>query len=154
MKTWLTLLLLSALFTGCNSGVQTAVNDNETTTQKILSNKDSSMSQKNTFTLLNSGQYPISTEGEKVTTIYHSDVDEDVVAFEKAYMKLEHKKHYILSFSQEKDLLSQWRGYGDNSAGVAIGLHFGLCADILKIPPRNMGATILPQYVKTTISKI
>ncbi len=88
MKTWLTLLLLSILFTGCNSGVQTAVNDNETSTQKILTKKDSSVSQRSTFTLLKSGQYPISTEGEKETLIYHSDVAEDVEKFEDAYLAL------------------------------------------------------------------
>lgn len=88
MKTWLTLILLSALFTGCNSGVQTTVNENETTTQKVLTKKDSSVSQKNSYTVLKSGQYPEFTEGEKETTIYHSDVEADVSAFEEAYITL------------------------------------------------------------------
>ena len=65
MKTWLTLLLLSALFTGCNSGVQTAVNDNDAKTENVSTKKDSSVSEKNSYILLNSGQYPESTKGEK-----------------------------------------------------------------------------------------
>lgn len=28
---------------------------------------------------------------------------------------------YAACFSEEKDLLSQWRGYANNGAGVAIG---------------------------------
>ena len=88
MKTWLTLLLLSALFTGCNSGVQTAVNDNDTKTENVSTKKDSSVSEKNSYILLNSGQYPDSTKGEKETIIYHSDVAEDVVAFNEAYITL------------------------------------------------------------------
>ena len=88
MKTWLTLFLLSLLFTGCNSGIQTDVDEGETSTQKLLSKGTSSMQNENSFTILNSGQYPISTEGEKETTIYHSDVAEDVRAFEEAYIAL------------------------------------------------------------------
>jgi len=88
MRTWLTLFLLSALFTGCNSGIQTNVNEDESSAQTLLSKGTSSMQDENSFTILNSGQYPISTEGEKETTIYHSDSAEDVAAFEEAYMRL------------------------------------------------------------------
>jgi len=31
-------------------------------------------------------------------------------------------EYYITGFSEEKDLLSQWRGYGDNGEGFAIGV--------------------------------
>lgn len=88
MKTWLTLILLSILFTGCNSGIQTSINENETSTHKVLTKGSANMENQNSFTILNSGQYPISTEGEKETIIYHSDVAEDVVAFEEAYITL------------------------------------------------------------------
>ncbi len=88
MKTWLTLILLSILFTGCNSGIQTSVNDNDTITQETLIKGSSSMDNETTFTILNSGQYPEYTEGEKETLIYHSDVAEDVVKFEEAYLTL------------------------------------------------------------------
>lgn len=88
MKTWLTLLLLSALFTGCNSGIQTNVNENETATHEIISKGTSSMENTSNYTILNSGQYPVSTEGEKETLIYHSDVVEDILAFEDAYIAL------------------------------------------------------------------
>ncbi len=88
MKTWLTLFLLSLLLSGCNSGIQTSSNDNETITQEILNKGTSGMQEESTYSILNSGQYPIATEGEKETTIYHSDVAEDVVAFEEAYIIL------------------------------------------------------------------
>jgi len=91
MKTWLTLLLLSVLLTGCNSGIQTSVNEHESSTHTVLTKGSASMENKNNFTILNSGQYPISTEGEKETTIYHSDIAEDVVAFEEAYITLTNK---------------------------------------------------------------
>lgn len=88
MKTWLTLIVLSTLFTGCNSGIQTTTNDNDTMTEEILSKGTSSMQEEKSFTIINSGQYPISTKGEKETIIYHSDVAEDVEAFEEAYITL------------------------------------------------------------------
>lgn len=39
---------------------------------------------------------------------------------------------YITSLSKNKDLLSQWRAYGDNGKGVAIGL------DLSKIPHKDL----------------
>ncbi len=87
MKTWLTLLLLSILFTGCNSGLQTAVNEDTSATQQILVKGTSSMNDVS-FTILKKGQYPESTAGQKETHIYHSDVQGDVEAFEEAYLTL------------------------------------------------------------------
>jgi len=49
------------------------------------------MNTKNSFTILNRGQYPISTKGAKKTTIYHSDVASDVEAFKVAYIALTNK---------------------------------------------------------------
>ncbi len=57
----------------------------------------------------------------------------NIVKFEKAYNSLIHNKHYFISFSEEKDLLSQWRGYANNCSGVCIGFQFGLLPDIIKI---------------------
>lgn len=37
------------------------------------------------------------------------------------YEELDHKKHFLTCFSKEKDLLSQWRSYGNDAKGVAIG---------------------------------
>lgn len=39
---------------------------------------------------------------------------------------------YIISLSKNKDLLSQWRAYGDNGKGVAIGF------DLTKIPHKDL----------------
>ena len=88
MKTWLTLIVLSILFTGCSNGVQTTMSEDDSIMKESFNAGTSSMKEENNFIVLNSGQYPSETEGEKVTTIYHSDVAEDVVAFEEMYMKL------------------------------------------------------------------
>ena len=32
-------------------------------------------------------------------------------------------KDYVCCFSEEKDLLSQWRGYGSDGNGIAIGFN-------------------------------
>ncbi len=47
-----------------------------------------------------------------------------VEKFEIEYTKLNHgdsKKYFFISFSEEEDMLSQWRGYADDGRGVAIG---------------------------------
>lgn len=62
-----------------------------------------------------------------------TDYKENALKLEVAYKKLKHEKNYIISFSEEEDLLSQWRGYADDSAGVAIGFDISL----FKIPPRT-----------------
>ncbi len=87
MKTWLTLLLLSILFTGCNSGLQTVANENESATQQILVKGTASMNDVS-FTILKKGQYPASTAGQKERAIYHSDVAADVEAFDEEYLAL------------------------------------------------------------------
>ena len=63
---------------------------------------------------------------------------------------------YAICFSSNPDLLSQWRGYADNGAGVAIGFHkeyFTLCAnqiqnlsasDIVYITPQQSIDTLIP----------
>ena len=33
------------------------------------------------------------------------------------------RKTYAICFSEKKDMLSQWRGYGDNGAGISIGFN-------------------------------
>lgn len=41
-------------------------------------------------------------------------------------------------FSGKEDLLSQWRAYGDNGAGVCIGLHIGRIGNRLMSPPTGI----------------
>ena len=48
---------------------------------------------------------------------------------EEEYKKLEHKKHFIMCFSKEKDKLSQWRAYADDAKGVAIGFNANCLKD-------------------------
>ena len=46
--------------------------------------------------------------------------------------KKEHRDYisiYAMCFSEEGDLLSQWRGYGDNAEGVSIGFDFSILKD-------------------------
>lgn len=88
MKTWLTLLLLSTFFTGCNSAVQTKINEHDISEETLFQKGTSSMQEKSAFTILSSGDYPTSIDDEKETTIYHSDVEADVLAFEDAYITL------------------------------------------------------------------
>lgn len=47
----------------------------------------------------------------------------------KEYEKLTHKKHFLMCFSEEKDSLSQWRAYGDDAKGVAIGFNRNILPD-------------------------
>jgi hypothetical protein len=42
-------------------------------------------------------------------------------SYKKAYETLKSKKAYMCSFSKTFDKLSQWRAYGDDASGVAIG---------------------------------
>lgn len=58
--------------------------------------------------------------------------------FRNVYNQLPYKKHYMMCFSEESDLLSQWRGYGDNGYGVSIG--FLLDYDTTGILARSYGA--------------
>ena len=55
---------------------------------------------------------------------------ESIKEFRDKYQEYQHKKHYIMSFSKEKDLLSQWKGYADDAKGVSIG--FKIDTDIIK----------------------
>lgn len=48
---------------------------------------------------------------------------EDIENYKNEYEKIEYKKHYMMCFSKEPDMLSQWRGYGDNAKGVSIGFN-------------------------------
>jgi len=64
--------------------------------------------------------------------------------FEKIYKNIQNKKHYIISFSRAKDLLSQWRGYANDGHGVAIGFQSDLFFDILKIPSKSQGVSCDP----------
>ena len=87
MKTWLTLLLLSLTFAGCNSGVQSTVLEQDETTQKVLSRGDN-MDISVNFSILKSEQYPVDTAGEKETLVFHSDDASEVEAFASAYLTL------------------------------------------------------------------
>lgn len=91
MKTWVTLILLSILFTGCNSGVATDADETATGTKQVLSQGNQDMKADEKYTILNSGQYPEVTAGEQERHIYHSDVASDVEKFEKEYLALTDK---------------------------------------------------------------
>lgn len=54
-------------------------------------------------------------------------------------MKLEMNNRFALGvcFSEEPDLLSQWRGYADNGAGFAITFDKDKLEDILRSTPKN-----------------
>jgi WD40 repeat protein len=45
---------------------------------------------------------------------------EKIKKLEEQYKRVKPKKHYLLSFSLLGDMLSQWRGYGDDGKGIAI----------------------------------
>jgi len=88
MTKWLTLVLLSSIFIGCNSGVQTSVNNHETISQNIQNRGESTMENRQSFLVLANSSYPVSTKGDKTRTIYRSDVASDVEAFKEAYLRL------------------------------------------------------------------
>jgi len=46
------------------------------------------------------------------------------------------KGYFVVSFSSREDLLSQWRGYGDNGNGISIGFKFN---DLVSIAKSNKG---------------
>lgn len=55
----------------------------------------------------------------------NSSIDKNRIAqFEKYYKELKSKQHFLMCFSEKADLLSQWRGYGDDAKGVSIGFDF------------------------------
>jgi hypothetical protein len=87
MKTWLTLFLLSLLFTGCNSGLQSAYTTDESTTE-LLTKGTFSMQNIQEYQIIKASDYPIMIEGEKERVVYHSDSAEDVEAFKEKYLKL------------------------------------------------------------------
>lgn len=59
---------------------------------------------------------------EKLKKENINDID-TIEEFRSLYKSLQHKKRYIMCFSKEPDLLSQWRGYGDDAKGVSIGFN-------------------------------
>ncbi len=46
---------------------------------------------------------------------------------------------YAMCFCEERDLLSQWRGYGDNAEGVSIGFDFSILKDTDIFKDKNSG---------------
>jgi hypothetical protein len=65
----------------------------------------------------------MSEQIEKVVKAHN--ISDDIK--EKIFKKIdefESGDSYILCLSEDKDLLSQWRGYGDFGKGVSIGLNF------------------------------
>lgn len=59
------------------------------------------------------------------------------IAFATGYMHEERLRIMVASFSEEGDLLSQWRGYADNSRGVSLGL------DLRSLrPPSHIGTVV------------
>jgi hypothetical protein len=60
------------------------------------------------------------------------------IVFNSGYLNAERLRIMVASFSEEGDLLSQWRGYADNSRGVSIGF------DLRGLRP--------PSEVRTTVT--
>lgn len=87
MKTWFTLFLLLWVMTGCKSGIQTSITDDEMQSH-ILTKGIVSMQQEPTYKVIKSSAYPIMIEGEEERHIYHSDDAKEVEAFEEAYLAL------------------------------------------------------------------
>jgi hypothetical protein len=85
--------------------------------------------------------------------------------FKEIYNSLENKKHYFISFSQDGDLLSQWRGYGDDAYGVSIGFEInnvykkehlaGQIGDELNIitPDKDLGYEYIDYNIHASIEK-
>jgi hypothetical protein len=61
---------------------------------------------------------------EEFISILKSGDNVPTMREEYEQLKGEIKKHYFMSFSKESDMLSQWRGYADDSKGVCIGFKF------------------------------
>lgn len=76
---------------------------------------------------------------------------DDVIS---VYNNLQEKEHYFTSFSQEKDRLSQWRGYADDGKGVAIGFSISKMYDFLGLISKSQGTHTQIGKTKTTTSKV
>ena len=59
------------------------------------------------------------------------------IALETGHLHEERLRIMVASFSEEGDQLSQWRGYGDNSRGVSIGLNLTSIR-----PPSELGTAV------------
>jgi len=56
--------------------------------------------------------------------------------------KINNQESFVLSFSKHQDLLSQWRGYADNSKGVSIGFNINnLRNKLMELMPRTSKAS-------------
>lgn len=85
MKNWLTLFLLSFLFVGCSSSIQTNNIQNDSVAEEILQRGSSSMQDDATYMVLHSGQYPRESEDIKETKVFHSDDSTALVEFREMY---------------------------------------------------------------------
>jgi len=74
--------------------------------------------------------------------------------FISIYDSLEAKDHYFVSFSKDKDKLSQWRGYADDGKGVAIGFSITLMPDLIYLYSKSQGVSELNGKTGITTSKI
>lgn len=54
-------------------------------------------------------------------------------------MEERHFFYYVICFSEEGDLLSQWRGYADDGRGVCIGIDKGELKKIVNTEKENIG---------------
>lgn len=55
---------------------------------------------------------------------YDFEAMEEINVAAESYVKTEALITWVFCLSEESDLLSQWRGYGDNGAGISIGFDF------------------------------
>ncbi len=84
MKKWLSLVVLSFLFVGCNSGIKDNGLGEKTSTQKVITAEGETMQ----YSVITQGSYPLDIQAEKETRVFHSDDATEVAAFEEAYMAL------------------------------------------------------------------
>ncbi len=88
MQTWLTLLLLSIFFVGCNSGIQEDVKNSTDAREMFLLKGSNSMQTGMNYTILAQGDYPAIAKNQKSIHVYYSDNEADVDAFKEAYVDL------------------------------------------------------------------
>ena len=63
---------------------------------------------------------------EEVIKELHQEKPHDnakLAEFKKIYDEIAFKEHFLMCFSENGDLLSQWRGYGDDAKGVSLGFN-------------------------------
>ncbi len=76
---------------------------------------------------------------EILNDIGDSIANDRIEKFKKLYDSIPSKNHYLCSFSKSGDILSQWRAYGNDGQGIAIGFNFALFPELLDIYSKSPG---------------